>query len=71
MEKTITLQIEELKNTFIDAINSSNLPVAVLDYIVKDIYYEIHLAGQKQLAADKKIYIECTESRGDKTESAS
>lgn len=70
MEKSITLQIEELKKTLIDAINNSNLPVAVLDYIVKDIYYEIHLASQKQLAADIQSYEESMKNNSDQAESA-
>lgn len=56
MEKPITLQIEEFKKTIAESIQSSNLPVFLLDYIFRDFYSEIHLLNQSQSEQDKISY---------------
>lgn len=42
MKDINTIKAEELKKQIVDAINNSNLPIILLDYIVKDLYNEIH-----------------------------
>ena len=56
MKKPITLQIEEFKKTISESIQSSNLPVFLLDYIFRDFYSEIHLLNQSQSEQDKISY---------------
>lgn len=58
MEKPITLQVDEFKKNIIDVINNSNLPAIILDFILKDVYTEIHSAYQVQFETDKKSYEE-------------
>ncbi len=69
MEKPITLQIEEVKKELIATINRSNLPAIILDYILKDIYHEIHLANQSQLVSDMQAYEEAVKHKGEEEES--
>lgn len=56
MEKPTTLRIEDFKKDIINTINNSNLPLFLLDYILKDLYNEIHLASQNQLSKDIREY---------------
>lgn len=44
MKDTSTIKAEELKKSIVDAINNSNLPIILLDYVIKDLYNEIHTA---------------------------
>lgn len=56
MEKPITLQTEELKENIVKIINESKLPPILLDYIMKDLYNEIHILSCNQLIKDKQSY---------------
>ena len=38
MEKDINLQIEEFRQTIIDTVNRSGLPISVAYYILKDVF---------------------------------
>lgn len=57
MDKPITIQIEETRQTIIDAINTSKLHPFILDTILKDIYNEVHLLFLSQTERDKKEYV--------------
>ena len=70
MEKPIALQIEEVKKELIATINRSNLPAIILDYILKDIYHEIHLVNQSQLVSDMQTYEEAVKNKETEEESA-
>ncbi len=70
MEKPIALQIEEVKKELIATINRSNLPAIILDYILKDIYHEIHLVNQSQLVSDMQTYEEAVKNKENEEESA-
>ncbi len=56
MDKPITVQIEETRQTIIDAINNSKLHPFILDTILKDIYNEVHLLFLSQTEQDRKEY---------------
>lgn len=56
MEKPFTLQTEELKENLIKIINESKLPPVLLEYIMKDLYNEIHILSCNQLIQDKQSY---------------
>lgn len=56
MKDINTIKAEELKKQIVDAINNSNLPIILLDYIVKDLYNEIHILSCNQLIQDKQSY---------------
>lgn len=70
MEKPITLQMENLKKEIVDAINKSNLPVFILDFMLKDLYGEVHAMSQKQFIDDKERYEESLKKEKGKKESA-
>ena len=57
MDKPITLQTEELKNNIVEIINNSKLPPVLLDYIMKDLYNEIHILYINQVTQDKNEYL--------------
>ncbi len=56
MDKPITIQIEETRQTIIDTINTSKLHPFILDTILKDIYNEMHLLYLSHAEQDKKEY---------------
>lgn len=56
MEKPLTIQIEETKQTIVDAINNSKLHPFILDSILKDIYNEIHVLYMNQISQEKTEY---------------
>lgn len=56
MDKPITVQIEETRQTIIDTINNSKLHPFILDTILKDIYNEVHLLFLSQTEQDRKEY---------------
>lgn len=56
MDKPITVQIEETRQTIIDTINNSKLHPFILDTILKDIYNEVHLLLLSQTEQDRKEY---------------
>ena len=37
----INLQIDDLRNNLVDIINESNLPIAIIELIVKDLYIKV------------------------------
>ncbi len=53
MEKPITLIISETKNEIVNAINQSNLPLFVIEPMIKGLYEEISFALKTQ--ADKDL----------------
>jgi len=56
MDKPLSLRIEETKQTFINAINNSQLHPYILDSIVKDIYNEIHILYVNQSKQEIEAY---------------
>ncbi len=65
MEKPITLQIEEFRKTIAETIQSSNLPIFLLDYLFRDFYSEIHLLNQNQIQQDKVSYASSIKSENE------
>lgn len=60
-EKPITLKVEELKENIAATLNESGLPIFLLDYIIKDLYNEIHILSENQLLKDKQSYAKSQE----------
>ena len=60
MEKPITLQIEEFRKTIAETIQSSNLPIFLLDF-----YSEIHLLNQNQTQQDGVSYASSIKSENE------
>lgn len=56
MEKPITMRIDELKNTLIGVINSSELPPFLLEPIIKNLYEEVRVVALQQKQAEKEEY---------------
>ena len=50
MQDISIIKVEELRKNIVNAINNSNLPLVLLDYIIKDLYNEIHavVSGQDE-----------------------
>ncbi len=65
MEKPITLQIEEFRKTIAETIQSSNLPIFLLDYLFRDFYSEIHLLNQNQTQQDGVSYASSIKSENE------
>lgn len=54
--KPITIAREEFANNLVNTINTSRLPLFVVEYILKDVLGEVHRVSMKQLQEDKTKY---------------
>lgn len=56
INKPILLRREEFTNNIIRLINDSELPVFIVEYILKDILTEVHSVTQQQFESEKVTY---------------
>ena len=56
MNKPLSMIVEETKNGLASVCNESGLPPIILDFILKEIYYEVHNIAEKQALHDKSVY---------------
>ena len=56
IEKPILLRREEFINNIIQLINESQLPVFIIEYILKDVLKEVYTATQQQYESEKMAY---------------
>lgn len=56
MEKGINLQIEELKENLVKQINESNMPVVVIEMVLKELLTNATFVKQQQLEKEKQEY---------------
>lgn len=56
--KPMSVVRAEFINSLKDLINSSMLPLFVIEPILKDMYNHVYLASQRQYEADAKMYDE-------------
>ncbi len=56
INKPILLRREEFTNNIIRLINDSELPVFIVEYILKDILTEVHSVTQQQFESEKATY---------------
>ena len=58
MDKTLTIICEEFKETLVNLINSSRLPICVVSLILENCLQEVKTLEKKQYEFDKKQYEE-------------
>ena len=56
MNKPLTMIIKETQNSVVNALNESGLPPIILDFIVRDIYTEVHNITERQATEDVENY---------------
>lgn len=56
MEKGINLQIEEFRENLITTINQSNMPISVVELVLKDLFTNASLGKQQQVEKEKKDF---------------
>lgn len=56
--KPLSMVRMEFMKSITDLINNSALPPFIIEYILKDIYNDIHILSQKQLIEETKQYNE-------------
>lgn len=56
--KTLTMQIEEFKNSLVQIINESNIAPYFVEMILRDIYLEVNQAARNQLQQEQQAYIQ-------------
>ena len=52
MNKPISISIKETRQGICDVINTSGLPISVIELIVSDVYGEVQLIARKQYEHD-------------------
>lgn len=55
-QKPISLIISDFKKNIIDTINNSGLPLSIVEFIMKDLYSEIHIAAEQQSMKEKEAW---------------
>jgi len=58
MEKTLNVQVDELKKSMVNAINNSNLHLFVIDAVLKELYNEVHTLYINQAKQEIEEYSE-------------
>lgn len=58
MDKPLSLRLNELRQTLAQTINSAQLPLYLVEPIVKEIAIEVSSAAQQQADAEKAKYEE-------------
>lgn len=56
IEKPITVVRQEFIETITSVINNSNLPLFIVEPILRDIYLEVKSLSQRQYETDKEEY---------------
>ena len=56
INKPILLCREEFTKNLVKLINESQLPVFIVEYILKDILSEVHTATQQEFESEKQTY---------------
>ena len=54
--KPLTLAKEDYINSLVELTNQSQLPLLIIEYILKDFINEIHVANQQQTIIDRQKY---------------
>jgi hypothetical protein len=56
IQKPITIMRQEFAEKISDVINNCNLPLFIIEPILKDVYLEVKSLSQKQYEMDKDEY---------------
>lgn len=64
--KPITIAKEDFVNNLIKLVNSSQLPLFIVEYVLKDVLNEVHTIAVRQLQLDKDKYESEIKMRHDK-----
>lgn len=65
MEKPISLKIKEFKNTAVGLINTSGLPLIVVEPILKDILSAVQTKLDQEYLQDKANYEQSLKEEGE------
>lgn len=58
VNKPVSLIRDELVSNIVSAMNESKLSYFILDYILKDIWTEVHNGAIRQAQAEKNAYLQ-------------
>lgn len=56
MEKPITLKLNEFKNNAVSLVNTSGLPLFVIEPVLKDLLSAVQVKMEQEYSRDKAIY---------------
>ena len=63
IQKPISIILDELRTNIVYQINSVNLPICLIEPIIRDIYVEIRNISEMQLKKDKEEYFKMIENQ--------
>lgn len=58
VQKPLSIVRSEFINSITQLVNTSTLPLVIIESVLKDVYGDVHLLCQKQLIEDTKRYNE-------------
>lgn len=56
MQKPTSIIIDEFKKEIVEIINNAELPLCIIESILKDLYSEVNILASQQLTKDKTAY---------------
>lgn len=56
MEKPISLRIREFRNNAVNLVNTSGLPLFIIEPILKDVYSAVQIKSEQEYQQDKINY---------------
>ena len=56
IDKPLSVVITECKDNIINALNSSKLPPIIMEYLMKELFEEVHQLAVKQYTDEKNDY---------------
>lgn len=56
MNKPLSVNMNDTKMALANICNQSQLPMCILELIVRDIYEEIHLLAEQRLKQEEELY---------------
>lgn len=65
MNKPLTMIINETQTKLVDVCNESGLSPAILDLVMKPIYFDIHSLAIKQAKEDEINYMKSIEKKSE------
>jgi hypothetical protein len=68
IQKPITIMRQEFAEKISDVINNCNLPLFIVEPIMRDVYLEIKSLSQKQYEMDKEEYESKLKMKDNKSE---
>lgn len=60
MNKPVSMRITETRERLINACNESELPICVLDMLIREVYFDVHRTAKQSAQEEAANYIQAS-----------